>query len=353
MSRHHRDAPHPISKQASKVGGQRVNFNVLHGTWQSKREPGLKADDPDSDSESDSPKHPGYTSRRVKAHCYVSPAWSYQERSTETATSWARAEIMRSSGWQKKNRESELPLEDQRQIQLDREKYSSNDSTTLKVAKLGSLLRDPVAFKALKTLEKGETTQCFLDMYEATLRLNGKLKGYKTVVELCKVVTEVIKRKENKTMSGIRYPSHYLNFAILMRSYGGNSSKQFGILKLLLPNPETTFQNPFLIFENMPRVKGLGDSMHYSGPVAVAGDCTKVRKRLTFSNDFGGHILESVWSLTIAENTDDIKRVIGEVTKAKATQVRAILVKVILSCAFANLPFQSGSKFRSPRSHPK
>ncbi|KAJ7865860.1 hypothetical protein B0H14DRAFT_3595893 [Mycena olivaceomarginata] len=147
-------------------------------------------------------------------------------------------------------------------------------------------------------------------------------------------------------MSGIRYPPHYLNFAILMRSYGGNSSKQFGILsgEIPLPSPrhiralvaksEDALQNPFLIFENMARVKRLADSIHYSGPVAVAGDCTKVRKRLTFSNDFGGHILGSVWSLTdcIAEDTDDIKRVIDEVTKAKAeaTQVRAILVKIPL-----------------------
>ncbi|KAJ7827674.1 hypothetical protein B0H14DRAFT_2814178 [Mycena olivaceomarginata] len=255
----------------------------------------------------------------------------------------------------RKNREGELPLEDQRQIQLNREKYSSKRFHDFEGRKLGSLLRDPVAFKALKTLEKGETTQCFLDMYEATL--NGKLKGYKTVVELCKVVTEVIKRKENKTISGIRYPSHYFNFAILMRSYGGNSSKQFGILsgEIPLPSPrhiralvaksEDALQNPFLIFENMARVKRLADTIHYSGPVAVAGDCTKVRKRLTFSNDFGGHILGSVWSLTdcIAEDTDDIRRVIDEVTKAKAeaTQVRAILVKVILSCAFANIPLQS------------
>jgi hypothetical protein len=96
------------------------------------------------------------------------------------------------------------------------------------------LLKDAVTFKALKTLEKGETTQCFLELYEATL--NGKLKGYETVMELCKVVTEVIKRKDNNTLSGIRYP-HYINFAILMRSYGGTSSKQFGIMSEEIPMP--------------------------------------------------------------------------------------------------------------------
>ena len=82
----------------------------------------------------------------------------------------------------------------------------------------------------------------------------------------------------------------------------------------------------------MARVKRLVDSIKYSGPIAVAGDCTKVKKRLTFSNDFGGHILGSVWELEncIAEDPADIERVINEITKAKAeaNQVRAILIKV-------------------------
>jgi hypothetical protein len=82
----------------------------------------------------------------------------------------------------------------------------------------------------------------------------------------------------------------------------------------------------------MARVKRLVDSINYSGPVAVAGDCTKVKKRLTFSHDFGGHILGSVWELEncIAEDPADIERVVSEITKAKAeaNQVRAILIKL-------------------------
>jgi hypothetical protein len=68
--------------------------------------------------------------------------------------------------------------------------------------------------------------------------------------------------------------------------------------------------------------------------VAVAGDCTKVRKRLTYSSDFGGHILGGVLPLKdcIAEDRDDIQRVIEKITKAKAeaSQVRAILIKVFI-----------------------
>ncbi|KAJ6494482.1 hypothetical protein C8R45DRAFT_1095403 [Mycena sanguinolenta] len=226
-----------------------------------------------------------------------------------------------------KNREAALPLDEQHQIEMDRAKYSSHRFHDLEGRNLELLLQDPVTFKALKALEKGESTECFLQLYEATL--NGKLKDYETIKEMCTVVAEVIKRKDANTMSGIRYPAHFLNFAILMRSYGGNSARQ-----ALVPKSADALRNPYLIFENMARVKRLVDSIHYSGPVAVAGDCTKVRKRLSFSNDFGGHILGSVWELEncIAEDPDDIERVINEITKAnaEATQVRAILIKVPL-----------------------
>ncbi|KAJ7836006.1 hypothetical protein B0H13DRAFT_1913303 [Mycena leptocephala] len=244
----------------------------------------------------------------------------------------------------RKNREAELPLEEQHQIEVNRAKYSAHRFHDLEGRNLDLLLRDPVTFAALKALEKGESTECFLLLYEATL--NGKIKDYETIKEMCMVTTEVIKLKEANTMNGIRYSSHYLNFTILMRGYGGNSARQYGILsgeiplpsmrhvRALVPKSADALHNPYLIFENMAQVKRLVDSINYSGPVAVAGDCTKVKKRLTFSNDFGGHILGSVWELEdcIAEDPADIERVITEITKAKAeaNQVCAILIKVPL-----------------------
>ncbi|KAF8156205.1 hypothetical protein K438DRAFT_2076139 [Mycena galopus ATCC 62051] len=229
-----------------------------------------------------------------------------------------------------KNREADLPLEEQHQILLNRAKYSNGYLAAVEGRKLKRLLEDPVTFKALKTLEKGQTTECFVQLYEAAM--NGKLKSFETVREMCTVVAEVIKRQDNNTMSGIRYPAHYLNFAILMRSYGGNSARQFGILRgeiplpsmrhvrTLVANSEDTLTNPYLIFENMARVKRLADSVNYTGPIAVAGDCTKVRKHLTFSTDFGGHILGSVWELKdcIADDPEDIERVMNKITKEKA-----------------------------------
>lgn len=79
-------------------------------------------------------------------------------------------------------------------------------------------------------------------------------------------------------------------------------------------------------------MKRLIDTLGYKGPVAVAGDCTKVRARLTYSNDMGSHILGSVLDLseTAVKSTDDIEKITTRILKEKklATQTRAILVKV-------------------------
>lgn len=74
------------------------------------------------------------------------------------------------------------------------------------------------------------------------------------------------------------------------------------------------------------------DALKYTGPVALAGDCTKVRKRLTFSNDYGSHILGAVLPLEkcTVKDTNDIEDFVSHVSESQdlATQVRAILVKV-------------------------
>lgn len=74
------------------------------------------------------------------------------------------------------------------------------------------------------------------------------------------------------------------------------------------------------------------DSIKYTGPVALAGDCTKVRARLMFSNDYGSHILGSTLTLdeVAVKDTNDIEDVVERVTREKkfASQVRAILIKV-------------------------
>jgi hypothetical protein len=83
-------------------------------------------------------------------------------------------------------------------------------------------------------------------------------------------------------------------------------------------------------------VKRLVDSVKYTGPVVVAGDCTKVRARLAYSTDFGSHVLGSVLPLEscVVDEYKDIENIVEDITKAKAeaTQVRAILIKVRTFC---------------------
>ncbi|KAJ7212037.1 hypothetical protein GGX14DRAFT_393664 [Mycena pura] len=241
----------------------------------------------------------------------------------------------------RKKKEASLSLAEQHDILLSREKFSWKRFADTEARKLQRLLKDPLVFNTFKDLDKDEPTACFIKLYEAAQ--NGKLKKHETVTDLCKVVAEMLDRDCSAKKYGMRYPARYLNFMILMRSYGGNSSKQYGILSGEIPCPlsrhlrtlvarsEDALQNPMLIFENIAR---LADSIKYTGPVAVAGDCTKVRKRLTYSTDFGGHILGGVLPLQecVALDRDDIEQVIERIQKAKAeaTQVRAILVKIPL-----------------------
>ncbi|KAF7321180.1 hypothetical protein HMN09_00206400 [Mycena chlorophos] len=101
---------------------------------------------------------------------------------------------------------------------------------------------------------------------------------------------------------------------------------------MLVANSEDALQNPYLIFENVARVKRLADRLGYAGPVCSAGDCTKVRQRLTFSSAYGGHVLGSVLPLDdcIAETPEDIDKSVAKAVQDKtlASQVRAILIKI-------------------------
>lgn len=72
--------------------------------------------------------------------------------------------------------------------------------------------------------------------------------------------------------------------------------------------------------------------MKFCGAITIAADCTKVRARLTYSTDFGSHILGSVLPLEECEvnETEDIDDVIAHIKKNKgfASQARAIIAKV-------------------------
>ena len=112
----------------------------------------------------------------------------------------------------------------------------------------------------------------------------------------------------------------------------------------LVANCRDVLQNPDLIFENIARVKRLVDTIKYRGPVAFAGDCTKLRPRLSYSNSFGGHVLGTTLPLEECkvDSGEDIEGIIKRTkdSKAVASQVRTIMAKVVfVSLLYVYLSF--------------
>ncbi|KAJ6543068.1 hypothetical protein B0H19DRAFT_1268241 [Mycena capillaripes] len=246
-----------------------------------------------------------------------------------------------------KDEEAKKSVEDQQKIVAQRAKYARATMPGYDANKLNAQLADPLLFDAFMELKHGEDLNCFLKLYKYSA--SGKLKDKQVFLELCKVMAQQAKRhsSDNPNLKfGMRYPANFLNFMILVRSYGHNSARQYDLiskelcgpsprhLRSLVSNHEDALKNPNLIFENVARVKRFMDSIKYTGPVAVAGDCTKVRPRLTYSNDFGSHILGSTLPLEECkiDDEDDIDDVISKIKKKKAvaSQVRAILIKIPL-----------------------
>lgn len=141
-----------------------------------------------------------------------------------------------------KNNESELPEKEQHDVQVKRDKYSSALSLSADERQLSAHMQDPLFFAMWNHLERGKSTACFLHLYQHAL--DGKLQNSSTFTELCQVLAERVRRdtSPNKKLKyGMRYPENYLNFMTLMRSYGGNSARQFAILtgELAGPSPRT------------------------------------------------------------------------------------------------------------------
>ncbi|KAI0645527.1 hypothetical protein C8Q79DRAFT_1104104 [Trametes meyenii] len=253
--------------------------------------------------------------------------------------------LRRSILW--KNKEAKLPEEDQRYIHLQREKFAPTTIRSTEARELQLKMGDPLIFQLVKNLERGDSAGAFLCLYERAK--GGKLANHQTFVDLVTVMEDQLKRAESDSpgaKKGIRYRQDLLNFWMLMRGRGQHSAQQYSILASVLggPCPRTIHKfikrspdvltKPDLDFENVARVKRFVDCLGYTGPVAVAGDCTKVRQRLAYSNDHGSHILGSVLPLDecTVEDADGISQLVNRVNEEKqyASQVRAILIKIPL-----------------------
>ncbi|EIW56114.1 uncharacterized protein TRAVEDRAFT_50602 [Trametes versicolor FP-101664 SS1] len=248
----------------------------------------------------------------------------------------------------RKNKESELPEEEQRHMSVQRDKYAP--LTVFKSTEARDLrlkMADPVIFPLVQLLERGDVAGALLSLYQRAKE--GGLAKYQSFIDICAVLDEQLARAESDSpgaKKGIRYTQDYLNFMTMMRSYGQQSGQQYSILTSQIggPSPRTlqkvikrspdVLTKPDLDFENVARVKRLMDILKYNGPVAVAGDCTKVRQRLTYSNDHGSHVLGSTlpFEQCAVADTEEISRLVKRIGEEKqyASQVRAILIKIPL-----------------------
>ncbi|KAE9389323.1 hypothetical protein BT96DRAFT_960070 [Gymnopus androsaceus JB14] len=248
----------------------------------------------------------------------------------------------------RKTREASLPSDLRLKKSQLREKHSS--ITTDRMQKIErrhmkDLIGDRVLFDLVESLKSNAPHDCFLSLWNHARE--GRLDKREVVVDICASLDDRVRRESSDNphlLRGIRYSENVINFAMLMRSYGHNSHQQYTIFTSTFGGPSSrqlqslrarsidALQNPHLVFENVARVKRFYDSMKYSGPVIAGSDCTKVRKRMNFSVQFGCHILGTTLPLDEVEVdvAEDIDEIVDQAVSKNllATQVRAVMMKL-------------------------
>ncbi|KAJ3727641.1 hypothetical protein C8R42DRAFT_620753 [Lentinula raphanica] len=248
----------------------------------------------------------------------------------------------------KKRHEAQLPQEERLQKALLREKHASLTTDRLQKVQrrfVNDILSDKILFDVTESLKTGDAHDCFLRLWEHAKA--GNLNEHQRVVDICDALDDRVTRELSgnpRSICGIRYSQNVINFMMMMRSYGHNSHQQYSLFTSVFGGPSSrhlqtlraksvdAMQNPYLIFENVARFKRYYDSCVYSGPVIAGSDCTKVKKRLNFSVQFGRHILGSTMPLEMVEVdcAEDIDEIVDQIVSENtlATQVRAVMMKI-------------------------
>lgn len=101
--------------------------------------------------------------------------------------------------------------------------------------------------------------------------------------------------------------------------------------RYLRTKDEDRLTNPNLVYENVARFARAVDSLKWNGPIVAMTDCTKVRSKLTYSQELGC-IVGSTMSFedSHVDIYDDIHQIIKNIREKNeiASQVRCILLKV-------------------------
>src|SRR5882762_2138421 len=134
--------------------------------------------------------------------------------------------------------EASLPAAQLHELLMKRKKHTPQILLSTDSRQLGDKLKDPLVHQIHLLLAEADHTKCFLSLYKVVQE--GKLSQSQTFTELCQVFEDQLRREssDNKNMKyGTHYPKHYLNFMILMRSQGGSTARQYGILTSELGGP--------------------------------------------------------------------------------------------------------------------
>jgi len=107
--------------------------------------------------------------------------------------------------------------------------------------------------------------------------------------------------------------------------------KLFLLFRYLRTRDEDKLTNPNLVYENVARFARAMNVLNWNGPVVAMTDCTKVRSKLTYSQELGC-IVGSTMSFeeSHVQTYSDIHNIIKNIRENNeiASQVRCILLKV-------------------------
>lgn len=123
-------------------------------------------------------------------------------------------------------------------IHMARDTFTPHTLKNADALDLQDKLNDLIVWNAHQLLQRRNDAECFLELFKAAQ--DGQLQGYQTFQELCMVLADQLKHdtSNNKKLKyGICYPKNFLNFMTLVRSYGGDSAHQYGIITSQLAGP--------------------------------------------------------------------------------------------------------------------
>ncbi|GBC29582.2 uncharacterized protein OCT59_008720 [Rhizophagus irregularis] len=220
-----------------------------------------------------------------------------------------------------------------------------NDDTTAKFI--------PNHYEFTKTLQNVNLKRLYrvsVDDQEAKIWLElaelgqkGAFNSNKTFTELAALMIKIKNLEERgKKKNGLRYSEHLLYFfsllsessrtySIFKNAFGGMSLQH---IRRQRAKDQDVFTNPELSFENIVQFAKVASDYHWKGPVILMTDCTKLRPKVVYSQEFGaimGSVLPS--NQTKVSTYEDIHATMKLIREnnAVANQIRGFILKIPIS----------------------